>query len=113
MQEPNIVIVTSCGRDEVIQEAEALGKQDVLIKSVNGSVLLDSVVHILRPSASGTIEGPPPAFQQLPVIAMNARSLREDQDRCTEAGMNEFVSTPLNPDALFEAQRKYYPGNDC
>jgi PAS domain S-box-containing protein len=42
-----------------------------------------------------------PRFQELPIIAMTAHALVEERQRCLEAGMNDHVSKPIDPDALF------------
>ncbi|MGB2668999.1 MAG: response regulator [Candidatus Acidiferrum sp.] len=42
-----------------------------------------------------------PATRQLPIIAMTAHALVEERQRCLEAGMNEHVGKPIDPDALF------------
>ena len=42
-----------------------------------------------------------PRLQNLPVIAMTAHALVEEQQRCLDAGMNDHVSKPIDPDALF------------
>jgi two-component system, sensor histidine kinase and response regulator len=42
-----------------------------------------------------------PQLQGLPIIAMTAHALVEERQRCLEAGMNDHVSKPIDPDALF------------
>ena len=42
-----------------------------------------------------------PRLQSLPIIAMTAHALVEERHRCLEAGMNDHVSKPIDPDALF------------
>jgi CheY-like chemotaxis protein len=42
-----------------------------------------------------------PRLQGLPIIAMTAHALVEEYQRCLHAGMNDHVSKPIDPNALF------------
>ena len=48
-----------------------------------------------------------PKLQALPIIAMTAHALVEERQRCLEAGMNDHVSKPIDPDALFAALMRW------
>jgi len=37
-----------------------------------------------------------------PIIALTANAFSEDRMRCAEAGMNDFVSKPIDPEQLYE-----------
>ncbi|HEY6765439.1 MAG TPA: response regulator, partial [Candidatus Sulfotelmatobacter sp.] len=42
-----------------------------------------------------------PQLLSLPIIAMTAHALVEERQRCIDAGMNDHVSKPIEPDVLF------------
>ncbi len=41
--------------------------------------------------------------EQLPIVAMTANAMKADRDRCIAAGMNGFVTKPINPADLWQA----------
>ena len=42
-----------------------------------------------------------PGYQGVPIIAMTANAFNEDRVRCFEAGMNDFLVKPLDPETLY------------
>jgi len=40
-------------------------------------------------------------FADLPIVAMTANALVSDRERCLEAGMNDHVAKPIDPEDLF------------
>ncbi len=45
-------------------------------------------------------------IQSIPIIAMTAHVVKGDRERCLEAGMDEYVSKPIDSDKLFETIEK-------
>ncbi len=48
-------------------------------------------------------------FNTLPILAMTANAMKGDKERCLEAGMNDHISKPINPEELFSALVKWIP----
>jgi len=42
-----------------------------------------------------------PRFEALPIIAMTANALVSDRELCLQAGMNDHIAKPIDPDQLF------------
>ena len=44
---------------------------------------------------------------RVPILALTANAFAEDRERCLNAGMNDFVAKPVDPEALFEMLLKW------
>lgn len=54
--------------------------------------------------------------RKIPIIAMTANAFIDDKNRCLNAGMNDFISKPINPDRFFGLLLKWLEprvGDDC
>jgi two-component system, sensor histidine kinase and response regulator len=49
-------------------------------------------------------------FEQLPIIAMTANTMKADLDACLAAGMNDYVIKPIDRQALLQTLRRWLPG---
>ena len=46
-------------------------------------------------------------FRALPIVAMTANVMASDREKCIEAGMNDHVSKPIDPDELFRVLMRW------
>jgi two-component system sensor histidine kinase/response regulator len=50
-----------------------------------------------------------PALRDLPIIAMTANAMKTDVQACLSAGMNDFVSKPIERGSLVQSLRRWLP----
>jgi CheY-like chemotaxis protein/CHASE3 domain sensor protein len=48
-------------------------------------------------------------FQKLPIIAVTAKAMKDDQARCLEAGANDYLAKPVELERLFSLMRVWLP----
>jgi PAS domain S-box-containing protein len=48
----------------------------------------------------------------IPIIAMTAHAVKGDRERCLEAGMDEYISKPIDSDKLFDIIETIFQGRD-
>jgi signal transduction histidine kinase/ActR/RegA family two-component response regulator/HPt (histidine-containing phosphotransfer) domain-containing protein len=48
-----------------------------------------------------------PRFQDLPILAMTAQALSGDREKSLQAGMNDHITKPIDPDKLYTALVKW------
>jgi CheY-like chemotaxis protein/signal transduction histidine kinase/CHASE3 domain sensor protein len=50
-----------------------------------------------------------PKWKKLPIIAVTAKAMKDDQDRCLAAGANDYLAKPIELERLFSLIRVWMP----
>lgn len=99
------VTVVNNGREafEILED----GQFDVVLMDVQmpvmGGIEATQAIRAREARRSWAMSG---RWQSIPIIAMTAHAMEGDRNRCLEAGMDDYVSKPVQPAALFEAIRR-------
>jgi PAS domain S-box-containing protein len=78
--------------------AEAIAKAQ---KTVYAAIFMDMQMPAVNGLEATQQIRRMPGYRNTPIIAMTANVFAEDKARCIEAGMNDFLIKPFNPEALF------------
>jgi CheY-like chemotaxis protein len=86
------------------------------IEKVEGSefdlVLMDvQMPEMSGLEATGCIRKDP-RFSNLPIVAMTAQAMTGDREKCIEAGMDDYLTKPININELFSALVKWIKPKD-
>ena len=103
------------GKTELVADFAENGRQavDMVRSSAYDLVLMD----VRMPDMDGleatrqirSMEDSTASSKDLPILAMTANVFAEDKQACLEAGMNDFISKPVDPDNLFSMIAKWLP----
>ena len=93
---------------EVFKEADILidiaqdgekAVQAVFEKSYD-AVLMDVQMPVLDGFEASRLIRENPDYKDLPIIAMTANAMKGDRERCLEAGMNDYISKPIEVEKM-------------
>ena len=99
------VTLVSNGREAVDafkKDSFDLILMDIQMPEMDGFEATGKIRALEQQSASNR----QPATGNIPIIAMTAHAMKGDREKCFEAGMDDYVSKPINPEALFNAINK-------
>jgi CheY-like chemotaxis protein/HPt (histidine-containing phosphotransfer) domain-containing protein len=65
-------------------------------------ILMDMHMPVMDGPAAARALRALPAFTEIPIIAMTANVMQADRDVCRQAGMNDFLTKPVDPDDLYQ-----------
>lgn len=70
-------------------------------------VLMDMEMPVMDGYAAARQIRSDATFDKLPMIAMTAHAMKGDRDRCLEAGLDDYLSKPIDPELLFNTLSRY------
>ncbi|TWI68589.1 PAS domain S-box-containing protein [Desulfobotulus alkaliphilus] len=84
---------------------------DLILMDVNMPEMdgIETTIRIRQMEMEASLERGGKTCSGVPIIAMTAAAMEKDRIRCMEAGMNDYLSKPVNPHELAEVLGKWLP----
>jgi signal transduction histidine kinase/DNA-binding response OmpR family regulator len=100
-----IVEIARNGREAL----DALGKFAKQPSSAIDLVLMDVMMPVMDGLTATQEIRKNPDWKKLPIIALTAKAMPDDQQRCIDAGANDYMAKPLDVEKLLSLVRVWIP----
>ena len=97
------LVVEQAENGAIALELASTQRWDLILMDMQMPVM-DGLVAARAIRESGNLE--------VPIVAMTANAFIEDRQACLEAGMNDHITKPVNPAALYAILMRWLPARD-
>jgi CheY-like chemotaxis protein len=92
------VVTATTGREaiDIVEGTEDLAMvlMDIMMPEMDGY----QTMQVIRAN---------PAFRRLPIVALTAKAMKGDREKCLEAGASDYLAKPVNTEQLLSALRMW------
>ncbi len=105
----NIFALTSLLENQSAEVISATNGRDAIQTVLNNSEISIVLMDIMMPDMDGyeTIRQirEHPNFRSLPILALTAKAMKGDREKCLMAGASDYIAKPVNTDELLSLMR--------
>ena len=100
------VILRDLG-ENLIKASSAKEAFEQLLKTEIGIVLMDIMMPEMDGYRTMQVIRANPTLRRLPIIALTAKAMKGDREKCLEAGASDYLAKPVNTEQLLSALRMW------
>ena len=111
----NSAVAAAILEDAGLEVTTAFDGEEALRRSAEEHfdlIILDMQMPVLDGPSTARRLRATPKYRNIPLIALTANAFDSDREACLAAGMNDFVTKPVDPDLLYAAIARLLPYRD-